>query len=187
MASPTQYENEPTQDAGAGDIGGRIEELRAELARLTEQVQIYLQDRASDLRDSALEATESVEEIVRENPLPAVGIAFGAGFVLGLMARSGRSERWEPPRLSRRDLDRLASSFTEALMTARSRAREATAGAGDAALLERLTGIVSGLLESSKGTVASVGTAGERAARSVAAMGEKTARGIADRLSVATR
>lgn len=183
MAS--QYVNEPAESDNASDIGARIEELRAELARLTEQVQDYLQDRASDLRDSAIETTENVETLIRENPLPAIGIALGIGFAVGLLLRGGRSDT--APRLSRRDLDRLASSFMEALTTAGSRAREATTGAGDLALLERLGGVLGGLLESSKGTVATVGSAGERAARSVAAMGQKTARGIADRLSVVTR
>lgn len=184
MVSPSQYANQPAQDTGAIDIGERLDELRAELARLTTQAQDYLQTRGSDLRDSAAEATDNIEEIIRENPLPAVGLALGVGFILGLLARGGRFESRDVPRLTRRDVDRLASRLTETLTTAGSRAREAAEDVGDNVFLERLAGALTGLLESSKQTMASVGSAG---ARSVAAMGEKTARSIADRLSAASR
>lgn len=187
MASPTQYVNEPAQESGASDIAERLEELRADLARLTAQVQGYLQDRAADLRDSAIETTDNVEELIRENPLPALGIALGTGLLVGLLVRSRRSTGRQSPQLSRRDLDRLTSRLAEALQTSGSRARHFAADAGDGAILERLAGALSGLLESSRETVASVGTAGERAARSVAAMGEKTAKSIAGRLSSAAR
>jgi len=185
MAS--QQLNEPVEGGTSRDTGALIEELKAELARLTEQVQNYLQERATGLRDSAIDTADNVETLIRENPLPAVGIAMGTGFILGLLIRRGQPDRWKAPRLSRRDIDRLASRFTESLAAARSRAGEAATGAGDSALLERLAGLLGGLLESSKETATSVGSAGERAARSVAAMGEKTARGIANRLSVVTR
>ena len=39
----TQYENQPVQGTGAMDVGERIDELRAELTRLTTQVQDYMQ------------------------------------------------------------------------------------------------------------------------------------------------
>ncbi|MCL4765126.1 MAG: DUF883 family protein [Hyphomicrobiaceae bacterium] len=188
MVSPTQFANEPSQAARAGDIGAGLEELREDLARLAEQVQTYVQDRAGDLRDSAIETAGDVEELIRENPLPAVGIALGVGFVLGVMVRGGRAPRWEGSRLPRRDIDRLASRLGEALEAAAPRVRLGTASdAGEAAFLERLAGALSALMESSRATAASVGTAGGRAARSVASMGERTARSIADRLSSAAR
>lgn len=184
MASTTEYLNE---DAGkdAGDIGAKIEELRAEMARLTEQVQIFLQDRAGDLRDSAAETTAEIEEMIRENPFPAVGIALGVGFILGLMVRGGRAEGREPTRLSRRDFDRLTSRLRGAIEAGGARAQAAAADADDSALLERLAGAISGLVAASRSTAASVGSAGEKAAKSVAAAGERTARSIADRLSQA--
>lgn len=184
MASSTEYENQPAHQTEALDIAGKLEELRADLVRITAQVQDYVEARAVNLRDSAAEANENVESLIREHPLPAVGLALGAGFVLGLLVRGGQHDTQAIPRLTRRDIDRLASRLTHSLTSAANGAREITAEVGDKAFLERLAGALSGLLESSKETVASVGSAG---ARSVAAMGEKTARTIANRLSAASR
>jgi len=184
MTTSTQYESQPTEHAGTMDVAARLEELRADLAHLTAQVQEFVQSRATELRHGAAETTDSIEGLIRDNPLPAVGIALGAGFILGLLARGGQPDRYQMPRLTRRDVDRLASRLTDSVMSAGERTREVAADTGDKAFLERLAGALSGLLESSRETVASVGSAG---AKSVAAMGEKTARSIADRLSAATR
>lgn len=184
MVSPTQYANEPREPARAGDIGARIQELREELARLAGQVQEYVGDRAADLRDSAVETTGDVEEFIRENPLPAVGLALGVGLILGIMVRGRGAAQRQAPTLSRRDLDRLAYRVGEALESAAPRLRAANAGdTGDWALLERLAAALTGLIDSSRSTAASVGSAGGKAVRTVAAVGERTARSIADRLA----
>lgn len=184
MQSDTPSVNEPFEGRRTSDIGHRIEELRAELARLSDQVQSYVLNRADDVRQSAAETTAEIEGLVRDHPLPALGVAFGAGFVLGLLLRRGDSERKELPRLSRRDFERLASAMRNAFETRSSpRIHVAPANNGDAAFLERLAGALSGLIQASRSTVAAVGSAGERAAKSAAATGVRTARAVADRLS----
>lgn len=186
MAPDAGFVNEPSGNRSMSDIGGTIEELQAEMARLRNQVQAYVQDKAYDLRHGAAEATTEVESLVRHHPLPAIGAAFAAGLALGLMIRGGRPERTKPPRLSRRDFERLATSVRGALEANSSRRRLPPAEAGDAAFLERLAGALSGLIQSSRDTAASVGSAGERAAKSMAAAGGRTARAVADRLSHVT-
>lgn len=181
MASDTQSMNEPS---GTNDIGEAIADLRAEMARLSDQVQAYLQHQAGELRDGAAEATAEVEGLVRDHPLPAVGIAFGAGLVLGLMIRGGRSRPSEAPRLSRRDFERLTSRLRGAIEgNSAARVHVEPADGGDAAFLGRLAGALADLVRSSRSTAASVGSAGERTARSVAAAGERAARAVAERLS----
>lgn len=184
MAFDPQSVNEPIESRGTGDISHRIEELRAELARLGEQVQNYLVNRADDVRRGAVETTAEVEGIVRSHPLPSIGIAFGAGLVLGLMLRRGNSQPSDIPRLSRRDFERLASAMSDSFARrAIPRAHFAPEDGADTALLERLAGALSGLFQASRSTAASVGSAGERVAKSVAAAGGKTARAVADRIS----
>lgn len=182
MAHDSNFENEPGT-RGMSDIGGMIEELRAEMARLREQVQGYVNVRADDLREGAAEATAEVESLVRDHPLAAVGAAFAAGLALGLMIRGGRSGNSKPPRLSRKDFERLASSVRGALEDGTPRTHFRSGEANDAALLERLAGALSGLFQSSQDTAASIGAAGERTAKSVASAGGRAARAVADRLS----
>lgn len=185
MASTTPSMGEAARGSER-DLGDKIEELRQEMMQLSAHVQAYLQDRADELRDTAAETVSDVEDIIRGRPLPAVSVALGIGFVVGLMLGGARSRR-EPSRLSQRDFDRLASRLRGAIEAAGSRAqRAATNGGGDAAFLERLAGAITGLISSSRSTAASVGSVGEKAAKSVVAVGERTARTIADRLSHAT-
>ena len=182
LTSDTHSMNEPSERTIASDLGEAIAELRAEMARLSDEVQAYLQHQAEELRHGAAETTAEVEELVRDHPLPAVGIAFGAGLVLGLLIR-GRP-RPQAPRLSRRDFERLASRLRGAFEVAPGdRLYAASADGADRAFLERLSGALSGLIQSSRSTAASVGSAGERAARTVAAAGERTARAVSERLS----
>ncbi len=192
MASPTHSANEPTQ--GAFAIGDRLDELKRDLGRLSERVQHYVQNRAAGLKDTAMEKTDEFQELIRGNPLPAIGIAFGAGFVVGLLVGGG-SRGLQPPRVSRRDIDRLASSLATTLAIGRGPARRAASEAArmaettehhDSAILERLAGALSSLLATSKETAATVGSAGESTARTVAAMGEKAAKTIAERISPAS-
>ncbi|HEX7074226.1 MAG TPA: hypothetical protein VF226_09315 [Hyphomicrobiaceae bacterium] len=179
------YGSESVNEAAGketGDIGAKIEELRAEMMRLSEQVQVYLQNRAGDLKEDATETSAEVQKLIRENPFPAVGVALGIGFLLGLMMRGGASAA---PRLSRRDFDRLASKVRGAIEAGSARAQAAASEVGDTALLERLAGALSSVIGSSRSAAESVGSAGGRAAKSVAAVGERTARNIAERLSQA--
>ena len=160
----------------AEDVGEMIQGLKAELARLAAQAQDSIADNAGAIKDRAMDAADSTQDLVRQNPLSALGIALGVGFIVGVMVPSRRSHRHGFAAGSRREFDRLADSVRDAIETGRSRAQHSLERASDPALLDRLAGILSGLLESSRSTASSVASAGER-----------TARHIADRLSSAAR
>ena len=182
MAFDPQSVNEPIESRGTGDISHRIEELRAELARLGEQVQNYLVNRADDVRRGAVETTAEFEVVVRSQPLPSIGIAFGAGLVLGLMLRRGNSQRSDIPRLSRRDFERLASAMSDSFARrAIPRAHFAPADGADTALLERLASFVRPFQASVHGRLCRISwrTGGEKRG----GRWRKTARAVADRIS----
>ena len=167
----------PTTD-DSSDLSDRMQELRDELAKLTGQVQTYLADRASDVKDGAVQIAEGTEDLIRENPLPAIGIALGFGLVLGFMVpkRSGRHARHSDfGRRASRDMHRMASSLSDAasnlrhtIEASKSRAQDVVQRASDPALFDRLATLVTGLLESSRSTASSVASAGEKTARKVA-------------------
>src|SRR3954463_8511112 len=74
-----------TSDA-AGD---KVKEARKRLASaLDSGKEIYEQ-----VRDKAVESAKATDQAVRENPYQAIGIAFGAGAILGylLSRRCGRN------------------------------------------------------------------------------------------------
>ena len=159
----------------AQDFGEMIQGLKDELARLAEQAQVGIADNAEAIKSRAVHAAEDTQDLVKQNPLTAVGIALGVGVVVGLMvpgrgAGARHAHRYASG--SRREFDRLTDTVRDAIEAGRSRAQQSFERASDPALLDRLMGVLSGLLDSSRSTAASVASAGE-----------KTARSIADRLS----
>lgn len=152
----------------AEELAEKIKGLKTDLADLAGQVQKRIADRADAAKEQAIQAAEDTQDLIRQNPLPAVGIALGVGFIVGLMIPSSRSqgERFWPG--SRREFDRLADTLKGAIENGWSRAQRGLDRTNDPALLERLTGILSGLFESSRATASSVASAGEKTARSIA-------------------
>lgn len=177
MATSEKSELESSLSHRAEDFSQMIQGLKDELARLAEQAQVSISDNAGAIKNRAVDAAEDTQDLVRQNPLAALGIALGVGFVVGVMIPGrGRGPRHAHRFAagSRREFDRLSDTVRDAIEAGRSRAQHSVERASDPALLDRLTGILSGLLESSRST-----------ASSVASAGEKTARNIADRLSSA--
>ncbi len=81
------------------DVEEEIAQLRADVASLTETIKAFGADTARDLQSRAYgkrdEITdqlrvkeEEIKERVRENPLQALGIAAGVGFLVGVIWRS---------------------------------------------------------------------------------------------------
>ena len=71
---------------------GKVEEVKGEAGAKAEQAKAKareLGDKAKEAApDSAGEGVQQAQHLVRENPMPAIGGAFLAGFVLGrLMSR----------------------------------------------------------------------------------------------------
>ncbi|WP_114390808.1 DUF883 family protein [Notoacmeibacter marinus] len=85
--------------ATTGDVEKEIAQLRADVASLTETLKSVgaatardLQGRAYGKRDEISDQLrvkeEEIKERVRENPLQALGIAAGVGFLVGVIWRS---------------------------------------------------------------------------------------------------
>lgn len=81
------------------DVETEIAQLRADVASLTETLKSYgttaardLQNRAYGKRDEISDQLrvkeEEIKERVRENPMQALGIAAGIGFLVGVIWRS---------------------------------------------------------------------------------------------------
>lgn len=65
----------------------KVEELRGKAEGYYDEARGRAEDYCDQARDRARTLQEDGESYVRENPLRAIGIAVGAGFVLGLMFR----------------------------------------------------------------------------------------------------
>jgi ElaB/YqjD/DUF883 family membrane-anchored ribosome-binding protein len=84
------HEAEQALSHGAGEAGDKFDELRHRLRTALDSGKFSL-DR---LRTEATRRAKQADELVRENPYYAVGIAAGIGAVIGiLVSRSGSSSR----------------------------------------------------------------------------------------------
>ena len=168
MATSEKSATENSDPSRAEEFSEMIQGLKDDLARLAGQIQEGLADRADAVKETAVQTASDTQDLVRENPLPAVGLALGVGFLVGVMLPRGRRQHHRFGGASRREFDRLAHTVREAIETGRSRAQHELNRASDPALLDRLTGVLSGLLESSRATASSVASAGEKTARHLA-------------------
>jgi len=67
----------------AGDLAG----LREDLKRLTGDVKKLGVHRVENMQETAAAAADEVANTVRRNPIAALGIALGAGFLYGVLTR----------------------------------------------------------------------------------------------------
>lgn len=67
--------------------GERIEEIRARAEASLGGAKERLRAAGADLGTRAREAGRTADDYVHENPWPAIGIAAGVGFLLGLLGR----------------------------------------------------------------------------------------------------
>jgi ElaB/YqjD/DUF883 family membrane-anchored ribosome-binding protein len=69
------------------ELAHQVDSLRAELAKLTETVGSMAGRQIDRAQDYAKETAEEAEAAIRRNPLTAVAIAVGLGFLFGLLTR----------------------------------------------------------------------------------------------------
>jgi uncharacterized protein YjbJ (UPF0337 family) len=65
----------------------QIDTIRADLERLTSRVSRVANTQIERAQDKAVEAAQQAEEAVRRNPMSALAIAFGVGFLFGAFTR----------------------------------------------------------------------------------------------------
>lgn len=90
--------NDPKPNGELSDIKADIEALRGDFSKLVEDTGALAKtksqeavdrgrDTLSDAGDQLKTQKNKVEDRVRENPLPAVGIAFGVGVLFAALSR----------------------------------------------------------------------------------------------------
>lgn len=71
----------------AEDLVNQIESIRADLENLTSTVGRIASKQVNRAQDRAKETAYEAEEAIRRNPLQAVAIAVGLGFLFGVFTR----------------------------------------------------------------------------------------------------
>ena len=69
------------------DLANQIEAIRADLQNLTSTVGRIASKQVNRAQDRARESAYEAEEAIRRNPLQAVAIAVGLGFLFGVFTR----------------------------------------------------------------------------------------------------
>jgi ElaB/YqjD/DUF883 family membrane-anchored ribosome-binding protein len=69
------------------DLANQIDAIRAEIQSLTSTVGRIANKQIGRAQDKAVETAQEAEEAIRRNPLAAVGIAAGLGFLFGVFTR----------------------------------------------------------------------------------------------------
>jgi ElaB/YqjD/DUF883 family membrane-anchored ribosome-binding protein len=77
------HDAEELLKATAGDLGDKTKEARAKLAGALEKAKESYQK----LQDKAAAGAKATDQCIRTHPYQSLGIAFGVGVVLGLLAR----------------------------------------------------------------------------------------------------
>jgi ElaB/YqjD/DUF883 family membrane-anchored ribosome-binding protein len=76
-----------TPSPEAQELANQIEAIRADLQNLTSTVSRIAGKQINRAQDKALDAANEAEEAIRRNPLSAVAIAVGLGFLFGVFTR----------------------------------------------------------------------------------------------------
>jgi len=71
----------------AAELANQIDAIRADLQNLTGTVTRVAKGQVNRAQDKALETAYEAEEAIRRNPLQAVAIAVGLGFMFGILTR----------------------------------------------------------------------------------------------------
>ena len=71
----------------ADDLANQIDAIRADVQNLTSTVGHIANKQINRAQDKAMETAYEAEEAIRRNPLQAVAIAAGLGFLFGVFTR----------------------------------------------------------------------------------------------------
>jgi len=78
------------KDEIASLVGAKADQLHAASRARTEAIAEQMNDMLHDVGETLKKDEQHLEEFIRERPLPALGIAFLAGLVLGVTLRALR-------------------------------------------------------------------------------------------------
>ena len=74
-------------NGNAEELAEQIEAIRADIQSLTSTVSRLANKQLGQAQDKAVEAMSNAEDAIRENPVSAVAIAAGLGFLFGVFTR----------------------------------------------------------------------------------------------------
>ena len=74
-------------NGNAEELAEQIEAIRADIQSLTSTVSRVANKQLGQAQDKAVEAMSNAEDAIRENPVSAVAIAAGLGFLFGIFTR----------------------------------------------------------------------------------------------------
>ena len=69
------------------DIAAQIDAIRADMQNLTSTVSRIANTQMGRAQEKAIETAQDAEEAIKRNPLQAVAIAVGLGFLFGVFTR----------------------------------------------------------------------------------------------------
>jgi ElaB/YqjD/DUF883 family membrane-anchored ribosome-binding protein len=73
--------------ANKDELADEIEAIRADIKSLSSTVGRIANERLNTAQASAMESAKEAEDAIRRNPLQAVAIAIGVGFLFGVLTR----------------------------------------------------------------------------------------------------
>ena len=76
-----------SQSPDAQELAGQIDAIRADIQSLTSTVSRIANKQMNRAQDKAVDAANQAEEAIKQNPLTAVAIAIGLGFLFGVFTR----------------------------------------------------------------------------------------------------
>jgi ElaB/YqjD/DUF883 family membrane-anchored ribosome-binding protein len=77
----------PTATPEAQELANQIDAIRADLQNLSSTVGRIANKQINRAQDKAVDAANEAEAAIRRNPLSAVAIAVGLGFLFGVFTR----------------------------------------------------------------------------------------------------
>jgi len=75
------------QNPDAQELVGQIDAIRADIQSLTSTVSRIANKQVNRAQDKAVDAANQAEEAIKQNPLTAVAVAVGLGFLFGVFTR----------------------------------------------------------------------------------------------------
>ena len=75
------------QNSDKKELANQIDAIRADIESLTSTVGRMANKQLNRAQDKAIETANQTEEAIRQNPLSAVAIAVGLGFLFGVLTR----------------------------------------------------------------------------------------------------
>jgi ElaB/YqjD/DUF883 family membrane-anchored ribosome-binding protein len=76
-----------TTSGDTEDLTAQVDAIRADIQNLTSTLGRVANKQIGRAQDAAMEKTHEAEEAIRRNPLSAVAIAVGLGFLFGVFTR----------------------------------------------------------------------------------------------------